>query len=212
MHSLSLLRRGQFLTPYSPKIEKELNNLESQGIITKVDSSKWATPIVPVVKGNGDIRICGDFKVTVNQAIKVHKYPLPWIEDIFAKLSNGKMFSKLDLRQAYLQLECEDRLKELLTINTHRGLYCYNRLLYGISSAPAIWQRPIDQILQGIPGVQCILDDVVITGQSESAHLENLKCVLARLEQYGITVKKGKCVFFVPPITFCDHEIDEQGL
>ena len=130
----------------------------------KVDTSEWATPIVPVVKGNGDVRICDDFKVMVNQAIKVDKYTVPRIEDIFTKLSNGKMFSKLDLRQAFLQLECEDSSKELLTVNTHRGLYCYNRLLYGILSAPAIWQRTIDQILQGIPGVQCILDDMVITG------------------------------------------------
>ena len=118
----------------------------------------------------------------------------------------------MDLRQAYLQLECEDSSKELLTINTHRGLYSYNRLLYGISSVPAIWQRTIDQILQGIPGVQCILDDMVITGESESAHLENLKCVLARLKQYGIRVNKERCVFLVPRITFCGHEIDEQGL
>ncbi|XP_052223951.1 uncharacterized protein K02A2.6-like [Dreissena polymorpha] len=150
-----------------PKIEKELDSLESQGIISKVDTSEWATPIVPVVKGNGDVRICGDFKVTVNQSIKVDRYPLPRIEDIFANLSNGRKYSKLDIRQAYLQLECEDETKELLTINTHRGLYRFNRMLYGVSSAPAIWQRTMDQILQGIPGMQCMLDDMVITGESD---------------------------------------------
>ena len=200
--------------PYTlkPKIEKELDSLESQDIISKVDTSEWATPIVPVVKGNGDVRICGDFKVTVNQSLMVDKYPLPRIEDIFANLSNGRKYSKLDLRQAYLQLECEDDSKELLTINTHRGLYRYNRLLYGVSSAPAIWQRTMDQILQGIPGVQCILDDMVITGESDSVHLDNLETVLCRLQRYGIKVNKDKCMFFVSRITFCGHEIDEQGL
>ncbi|XP_052259085.1 uncharacterized protein K02A2.6-like [Dreissena polymorpha] len=200
--------------PYSikPKIEKELDSLESQGIISKVDTSEWATPIVPVVKGNGDVRICGDFKVTVNQSIKVDIYPLPRIEDIFANLSNGRKYSKLDIRQAYLQLECEDETMELLTINTHRGLYRYNRMLYGVSSAPAIWQRTMDQILQGIPGVQCMLDDMVITGESDNVHLDNLQKVLCRLQQYGIRVNKDKCEFFVPRITFCGHEIDEQGL
>ncbi|XP_053391329.1 uncharacterized protein K02A2.6-like [Mercenaria mercenaria] len=92
--------------PYilKPKIEKELENLEQQGIISKVNNSDWATPIVPVVKPNGNVRICGDFNVTVNQALKVDKYPLPRIEDIFANLSSGQKFTKLDLRQAYLHL------------------------------------------------------------------------------------------------------------
>ncbi|XP_060581109.1 uncharacterized protein K02A2.6-like [Ruditapes philippinarum] len=200
--------------PYSlkPKIEKELDILEEQGIITKVNTSEWATPIVPVVKSSGGVRICGDFKVTVNQAINVDKYPLPRIEDIFANLANGKKYSKLDLRQAYLQLECDDKTKEMLTINTHKGLYSYNRLTYGVSSAPAIWQRTIDQILQGIPGVQCILDDMVITGENDQAHLNNLETVVQRLSKYGLKVNKEKCQFFQERITYCGHEIDENGL
>ncbi len=70
----------------------------------------------------------------------------------------------------------------------------------------------MDQILQGIPGVQCMLDDMVITGESDNVHLDNLQKVLCRLQQYGIKVNKDKCEFFVPRITFCGHEIDEQGL
>jgi len=77
-------------------IEKELDNLEKQGILSKVDTSELGTPIFPVVKANGDVRICGDFKVTVNQGLTIDKYPLPRIEDIFASLSGGQKFSKLD--------------------------------------------------------------------------------------------------------------------
>jgi hypothetical protein len=71
------------------KIKKELVRLEKEGTLTKVNHSEWATPIVPVLKKNGDIRICGDFKVTVNPVLKVDQYPLPKIEDIFAKLAGG---------------------------------------------------------------------------------------------------------------------------
>ncbi|XP_053395598.1 uncharacterized protein K02A2.6-like [Mercenaria mercenaria] len=200
--------------PYSlkPKIEKELENLEQQGIISKVNNSDWATPIVPVVKANGNVRICGDFKVTVNQALKVDKYPLPRTEDIFANLSSGQKFSKLDLRQAYLHLEVDDKSKKLLTINTHKGLYSYSRLVYGISSAPSIWQRAIEQILQGIDGVQCILDDMVITGATNEEHFKNLDLVLTRLEQYGLRVNKDKCAFFQDRISYCGHDIDVSGL
>ncbi|VDI51047.1 Hypothetical predicted protein [Mytilus galloprovincialis] len=144
--------------PYAlrPKVEQELDRLEEEGIITKVPTSEWATPIVPVVKKSGGVRICGDFKVTINQQLQVDQYPLPRIDDIFASLSGGEKYSKIDLRQAYLQLEMKEESKKYLTINTHRGLYQYNRMLFGVASAPAIWQRTIDQILQGLTGVQCI--------------------------------------------------------
>ena len=106
---------------------------------------------------------CRDFKVTLNPALQVDQYPLPKIENIFANLAGGEKFTKLDLRQAYLQLHLSEDSKPLLTINTHKGLYRYHRMTYGISPAPSIWPRAIDTILQGLPGVQCILDDMIIT-------------------------------------------------
>ena len=88
-------------------ISQELDRLEKQGIISKVPHSQWATPIVPVPKKDGKFRICGDYKVTVNQALSVEEYPLPTPEELFSTLSSGKIFSKLDLSQAYLQLPIE---------------------------------------------------------------------------------------------------------
>ena len=87
-----------------------------------------------------------------------------------------------------------------------------NRLVYGVSSAPAIWQRTIEQILQGIDGVQCILDDMVITGENDDKHLENLEMVLSRLDQYNLRLNRDKCSFFQDRITYCGHEIDKHGL
>ena len=85
------------------KIEQELNNLQEQGIISPVQFSSWAAPIVPVLKKNGKMRICGDYKITVNQAAPTETYPLPTAEELFARLTGGKSFSKLDLSSAYLQ-------------------------------------------------------------------------------------------------------------
>ncbi len=170
--------------PYaiSQKLETELDQLEAEGILSKVDWSPWATPVVPVAKKDGTVRLCGDFKVSVNPVLQAEQYPLPRIEDIFATLSGGQLFSKIDLAEAYLQMEMEEDSNVFLTINTHKGLYRYNRLVFGVASAPALWKRAMDQVLQGCPGTQCYLDDIIVTGDSDNSHLENLARVLKRLE------------------------------
>uniref|UniRef100_A0AAV2JTD4 Gypsy retrotransposon integrase-like protein 1 n=4 Tax=Knipowitschia caucasica TaxID=637954 RepID=A0AAV2JTD4_KNICA len=200
--------------PYAirQKVEAELDRLEADGILSKVDWSPWATPIVPVAKKSGAVRVCGDFKITINPVLQAEQYPLPRIEDIFANLAGGKRFTKVDLAEAYLQMEIEEDSKMFLTINTLKGLYRYNRLVFGVASAPAIWQRAMDQVLQGIPGTQCYLDDIIVTGANDNEHLENLHKVLQRLQDYGLRARRDKCEFFKPCITYCGHTIDAQGL
>ena len=104
--------------PYSllQKVESELDRLEKNGVIKKVKTSKWASPIVVALKTDGNIRICGDYKSTVNTCVEDHTYPLPTADDIFAKLANGKYFSKIDLSNAYLQLALTEESKDKLTI------------------------------------------------------------------------------------------------
>ena len=144
--------------PYAlkPAIEKDLERLENAGIIRQVTYSDWATPIVPVPKADGTVRICGDYKVTINQHLKIDHYPMPKAEDIFSTLNGGEKFTKLDLSQAYLQLPLDKESQKLTTVNTHKGLFQYTRLPYGIASAPAIFQMTMDKILQGLDGVSCI--------------------------------------------------------
>ena len=108
---------------------------------------------MPVVKQDGTVRICGDYKVTVNKAAKVDTYPLPRVEDLLASIGNGEKFTKLDLAHAYLQIPLDEESKQYVVINTQKGLYKYNRLPFGIASAPAIFQRTMEGILQGIPNV-----------------------------------------------------------
>ena len=111
---------------------------------------------------------------------------------MFAKLAGRQKFTKIDLRQAYHQMEVEEESQEYLTINTHQGLYRYNRLVFGITSAPAIWQRSVDQILEGVEGTSCILDDMIITGKDDKEHLENLEEVLKRLQANGLRANREK--------------------
>lgn len=200
--------------PYAirEKVEADLDALVESGVLEPVSTSEWATPIVPVPKKNGGIRTCGDFKVTVNPVLSAEQYPLPLIDDLFAGLSGGQKFSKIDLNQAYLQMHVDEESRELLTINTHKGLFRYCRLPFGITSAPALFQRAMDQILSGLQGVQCYLDDILCTGANDEEHLCNLDATLQRLREYGLRVRKEKCEFLKPSVEYLGHVIDAKGL
>ena len=150
------------------KIKLELDRLFKEGTIEPVELSEWATPIVPIVKEDGTIRIW-DYKQTVNQAAMLDNYPIPKIEDLYAALGEGKEFMKLDLSQAYQQLELDEESKGFKTINTHKGLFRYNRLPYSISSAPGIFQRTIESLFQGIPQVVVRIDDILVTDKTPEA-------------------------------------------
>ena len=200
--------------PYTlqKKVERELERLESQGVIEPVQFSDWAAPVVPVIKGDGSVRLCGDYKVTVNKAAKQDHYPIPRIEDLFSSLSGGKEFSKLDLSHAYQQVPLDEASRQYVTINTHKGLFCYNRLPFGISSAPSIFQRIMDTLLQGIDGVSVYIDDILVTGKTTQEHLEHLEEVLKRLENAGMQLKKSKCAYLLPSVEYQGHDITRDGL
>ena len=194
------------------KVDEELDRLLKEGTIRPVEFSEWATPIVPIVKSDGTIRICGDFKVTLNQVSKLDNYPIPKTEDLLTQLGGGVHFTKLDLSQAYQQLELEEESKRYTTISTHKGLFEYNRLCYGIASAPGIFQRTMENLLQGIPNVVVRIDDILIGGKTPQDHLRSCSEVLSRLDEAGIRLRKDKCIFGAPEVTYLGHRINQQGI
>ncbi|XP_063408205.1 uncharacterized protein K02A2.6-like [Mytilus trossulus] len=200
--------------PYAlkEKIEKELDRLQKGRNIEKVEFSEWAASIVPIVKPDKSVRMCGDYKVTINQVSKLDNYPIPKTDDLYATLSGGQAFSKLDLSQAYQQIVLDEESRKYVTINTHNGLYQYNRLPFGVSSAPGIFQRTMENLLQGIPRVVVRVDDIIITGSSKSEHLNNLETVLRKIQESGMRLNKDKCVFLAPEVVYLSQRIDQYGI
>ena len=150
--------------------------------------------------------------MTVNQALDVEEYPLPTPEDLFSTLSGGKYFSKLDLSQAYLQVPVDEASKPYLTVNTHRGLYVYNRLPFGVASAPAMFQQIMDTVLQGVEGVTCYIDDILVSSCDEESHFQRLQQVFTRLENHGFRLKRKKCEFLMSSIEYLGHCVNEHGI
>lgn len=103
-------------------VEQERERLVETGTIEPVQFSEWATPIVPVPKTDGSLRICGDYKLTVNRVSKLDAYPIPKIADLYTKLAGGQTFTELDLSHAYEQMLLDEDSKKFVTINTHKGL------------------------------------------------------------------------------------------
>ena len=134
------------------------------------------------------------------------------MDDIFAALGKGVLFSKIDLQWAYLQMELDEESRGMLTVNMHKGLFQFNWMAFSMGSAPAIWLRTMDTILQGISNVQCFLDDIVVAGGNMEEHLHLLEPVFKRLDRYGVTINKVKSIFFQRQVEFCGHVIDAQGL
>ncbi|KIH56932.1 retroviral aspartyl protease, partial [Ancylostoma duodenale] len=131
-------------------VERELDRLLEMGVITPVTHSEWAAPIVCVRKSNGKLRVCADFSTGLNRTLESFDYPLPVSEDIFATLNGGAVFSRIDLSDAYLQIELSDESKKMVVINTHRGLFQYNRLPFGIKTAPGIFQQIMNKMVAGL--------------------------------------------------------------
>lgn len=197
---------------YRHQVEQELERMQENGIISPINTSEWATPLVIVPKHDGSLRLCGDFKITINKHVQKVHHPLPLIEDMFAKMSGGVQFSKIDLRNAYTQFELDEDSKKLLTLSTHKGLFQVNRLMYGITVASGLFQKYMEQLFMGMDFVVCFLDDILITGRNKAEHYKNLRKVLEKLEHAGLTVNKDKCKFFVDSVEYLGHEISKNGL
>ncbi len=124
----------------------------------------------------------------------------------------GNSFTKLDFSHAYQQIELDVESQQYSTNNPHHGLLHYTRLPFGILSALSIFQRPMENLLQGISKVCVYIDDTLITGSTRAEHLQKISQVLEQLQNAGIILKKYKCAFMLPPVEYLGHTISAQGL
>lgn len=197
---------------YRQAVEDDLNRLIETKVLSPISCSKWTAPVVIVPKPGGKVRICADLSTGVNRALNINQYPLPRPDELFVALNGGCSFTKIDFSNTYHQVPLDDNSKEILVINTHKGLFQYNRLPFGVASAPSIFQQIMDQMLAGLNGTVCYLDDIIVTGKSETEHLWNLQRVFQRIQEYGFRVNKAKCCFLQDKVEYLGFIVDKNGV
>ena len=192
------------------QVEDALHELINSKIIEPVEHSDYASPIVPVMKQNGSIRICVDFR-KLNLVLHESKYPLPVMSDLVSTVAGHKFYSKVDLTNAYLQLEVDPNDTKYLVINTSLGLFKYNRLPFGLHSSPAIFQNFMSNLLSKHDGAYPYLDDIIICGNTKEEHDSRVRKVLYTLQNANVKINFNKSEFSKSQIKYLGFTLDKEG-
>ena len=194
------------------QVQDELSRMEALRVISKVeDPTPWCAGMVVVPKKTGAVRICVDLK-PLNESLLREVHPIPTVDEALAQLTGAMIFSKLDANSGFWQIPLSPGSRPLTTFITPFGRYHFNKLPFGISSAPELFQRRMNAILEGLEGVTCLIDDVLIVGKDEAEHDTRLMRVLGRLETVGVTLNREKCAFRQSSVKFLGHLIGQDGV
>ena len=209
-YCLTTARRVPF--PLMSKVAAELDRLENEGIIQKVEHpTDWCAPMVPVIKRNGSVRVCVDLQ-KLNKAVKREHFMLPNLDDISPRLAGSSVFTKLDASSGFHQIPLHANSYELTTFITPFGRYCFKRIPFGITSAPEIFQRKMTELLSGLPGVEVIIDDILVHGSSVAEHDARLEAALRRIHDSGLRLNRDKCEFRKSEVSYFGQVINSNGI
>ena len=205
-------RPRRFSPPLTQELERQCSELLSHNIIAH-SSSPWSSPIVPIKKKDGSIRMCIDYR-KLNAVTKPDRFPLPNLTESVFSLYGNKFFSSLDLRRAYYQIEIDEDSKEYTAFSTPNNHYEFNRLSFGLRNAPSCFQREIQKVISGFPSgkVTAYIDDILVVGETFEEHLELVNRLLTTLTKYGLKVNPAKYCWFKDKVKFLGHIISGEGV
>ena len=217
-HSINVEGRGPLKDP--PRrvpmaqreiVEKELDKMLKNDII-EPSSSPWSANLLLIRKKDNSIRFCVDFR-KLNNITKKDAYPLPHIGDSLDALSGSQWFSCLDLAQGFFQLELDEKDREKTAFSTHKGLYQFKVLPFGLTNSPSTFERAMELILNGLLFERCLvyIDDIIVIGKTEEEALDNLTAVLQRFEDANLKLKPSKCKLFQEECSFLGHRVRRDG-
>lgn len=207
-----------YRVPYHQKavLDGLIKDQLDKGIIVP-SQSDWASPVVLVPKKSPDgtpkLRFCVDYR-GLNAVTTPDVYPLPNITETLDSLGGCQMFTTLDLRSGYHQIQVDEESRPKTAFNVPGGHYEYQRMPFGLSTAPATFQRLMDSVLMGLKGEKCLvyLDDIILFSKDLPSHLDAIREVFAKLQNVNLTVQLSKCNFVVDEVNYLGHVITKKGV
>ncbi|KAI4905796.1 hypothetical protein NFI96_024894, partial [Prochilodus magdalenae] len=196
--------------PLMPQVKKELSRMEEIGVISRVEQpTDWCAGMVPVPKpGKNEVRICVDL-TKLNESVKRERHMLPSVEHTLGQLEGAKVFSKIDANSGFWQIPLAKDSALLTTFLTPFGRFYFNRLCFGISSAPEHYQKRMSRILEGLDGVMCQMDDVLVFGDTQAQHDTRLSAVLERLQEAGAVLLQRQGEGYLKPVAYSSRALTE---
>ena len=193
-------------------VKAKLESLKEKGVIEEVDGpTDWVNQMSVAQKKTGDVRICIDPR-PLNTALKREHYTLPVLDDILPSLTKATAFSICDLRDGYLHCPLDEDSCQLTTFATPWGRFKWKRLPFGLKVSSEIFQKRLNQALDGLEGVSCVADDIIIWGNDAEEHDRRLHCLLKRCQELGIVLNGDKSKFYVKEVPFLGHIVTDTGL
>lgn len=198
--------------PLMSSVKQELEDMVAKGVVFPVsEPTDWCAPMVIALKANKKVRVCVDF-TELNKVVRREVYPMSHVESSLAKLGNGSVFTVLDANSGFYQIPLSPQSKSLTTFLSPFGRFAFNRLPFGLSSSPELYCKIVSQVLDGLDGVICHMDDVCIWGKTSEEHDSRVRAVLRRMADAGMTLNVEKCKFSHSSIKFLGHVISTSGI
>ncbi len=197
---------------YREEADNQITDMLNQGII-RPSTSPWASPVVLVRKKSGELRFCIDYR-KLNHITRNDAHPLPRVDDLLDSVGHAKYFTTLDLKSGYHQIPVHPADREKTAFVTHGGLYEFNRMPFGLATAPATFQRAMELVLAGLTYSICLcyLDDIIIFSSSIAEHCNRLRAVLTRFQEHNLHLNLSKCTFAARRVDYLGHVISEEGV
>lgn len=183
-----------------------------RGGVVKESCSPWASPVVLVKKKNGDLRFCVDYR-RINAVTHKDVFPIPRIDDLLDQLNGKRVFSTLDAKSGYWQIEMGCKSREKTAFITQSGLYEFQVMPFGLCNAPATFQRLMQWVLVGLESFCSVyIDDILVSSETEEEHVSHLRQIFQRLRRYGLLLHPSKCKFARASVYYLGHVISAQGI
>ena len=205
-------RPRRFAAPIAEEIEHQCKGLQNLGIIEE-SASPWSSPVVPIRKKDGSLRLCVDYRA-LNRVTKADKFPIPNIADSVFGLHGVQYFTKLDITKGFYQVPLDEQSKEYTAFTTPHGHWQFNVLSFGLKNAPSAFQRGMKDLLAEFPWKKVIVyvDDILIMENTFEEHVGLVSQVLNTLLQHGVKIKMDKCEWATSSVEFLGHVVSSSGV